>query len=51
VKRLALLALFVFGCGGWHWDPPPSPEDIRVCAPARYYFDCMHRLGYRQVQE
>jgi hypothetical protein len=50
MNRLALLALFALGCEG-RWDPPLRPEDVRTCAPAPYYGQCLHALGYRWVQK
>lgn len=33
------------------YEPPPKPEDVRHCAPARNEPECMRRLGYLRVCE
>lgn len=50
---IGFLGLSFVSCKKCEWYsvavPKPTPEDVRICAPAHYPNQCYMELGYRIV--
>lgn len=54
IISIMLAVINLSACQECLWDPPvvvpkPTPEDVRLCAPAKYVNSCYEQLGYRIV--
>lgn len=54
VRNLLLTAAIILTgcpCLDYKVEPEPTPEDVRLCAPAHYPNYCLEALGYKRVDQ